>query len=910
LANLLPFIIAGIASGSVYGLAGVGLVLTYKTSGVFNFAHGSLATVAAFIFYSLYAEHHVSWELAAILAVLVAGPVLGALLEPVGRVLSRSTLTVQVVGTVGVLLIVEAAVLLIYGTQVPRIVPQYLPTQTFKLFGTPVTYATLIVFLISITSAAGLSIFLRFTRTGVAMRGVVDNPDLLDLAGTSPTRVRRVAWIIGVVFVALSGVLLAPVLASIDATGLTLLVVTAFGAAAIGAFTSVPLTYLGGIILGLATALASKYFTTGFLGGLPPSIPFIFLFGYLMVVPRRRLSFETRIPPAAVTGFRAPATIQVGGGAALLALLIFVPSFAGVHLTAWMTMLTFVILFSSLGILVRTSGQVSLCHVGFLAIGAAAFSHLQTDAHLPWVLALVLSGLIAVPIGAILAIPAIRLSGLYLALATLGFGILLNNLFYTQSYMFGASGLGLPIARPSVSWLPMQSDRAYYFLLLVLAIAVASFVVILEQGRLGRLLQALAASPTGLSSTGVSVNVLRVAVFCLSAFLAAIAGALNGGVLQVISGSSYPPLLSVTYFALIIITVGKGPWYAVIAAAGLALIPSYVSSPNTTNYLTLVFGVAAVVYSLTPAHRRGLPLSAQRILAKARIARLTRSTTPDTPIALVKQPLAGGDSGISVSSLRVQFGGLVAVNDLTLTAPLGHVTGLIGPNGAGKTSTFNACTGQVPIRHGVIEVDRHNVSALSSSARARRGLGRTFQHMELFEELSVRENVALGREGGLAGANPLRQFVATRKERVEINGAVQEALTACNLLPLADRSVSSLATGQRRLVELARCLAGKYSVLLLDEPSSGLDPQETQAFGEIIRDVVRTRGVGVLLVEHDMSLVNALCDSVYVLDFGELICSGVAADVMASPVVRKVYLGSSDLTSITQLESVSEAGGE
>jgi ABC-type branched-subunit amino acid transport system ATPase component len=248
-------------------------------------------------------------------------------------------------------------------------------------------------------------------------------------------------------------------------------------------------------------------------------------------------------------------------------------------------------------------------------------------------------------------------------------------------------------------------------------------------------------------------------------------------------------------------------------------------------------------------------------------------------------------TGLGATGLRVAFGGLVAVDDVSLDAPLGRITGLIGPNGAGKTTTFNACTGVVRPDRGTVLFDGADITASSPQARARRGIGRTFQRMELFDSLTVAENVALGREAGLAGSNPLRQLVAPRHDRTAVERAAADALELCGIGSLAERAAGSLSTGQRRLVELARILAGSFRLLLLDEPSSGLDVDETQRFGDILATTVAERGLGILLVEHDMSLVMRVCEHLYVLDFGELVFEGTPAEVRDSPVVRAAYLG-------------------
>jgi len=248
-------------------------------------------------------------------------------------------------------------------------------------------------------------------------------------------------------------------------------------------------------------------------------------------------------------------------------------------------------------------------------------------------------------------------------------------------------------------------------------------------------------------------------------------------------------------------------------------------------------------------------------------------------------------AGLRAEGLTVEFGGLVAVHDLTLDAPLGRVTGLIGPNGAGKSTTFNACSGLVRPTHGTVELLGHDVTRLAPAARAQRGRGRTFQRMELFDSLSVEQNVALGRTAHVAGSRVIGQLWASRHERTEIAEATEWALATCGIDGLRSRLAGGLTTGQRRLVELARVLSGPFRVLLLDEPSSGLDDHETERFAEILERVVTERGVAILLVEHDMALVHRVCDHVFVLDFGELIFEGTMAEVASSDVVRAAYLG-------------------
>jgi ABC-type branched-subunit amino acid transport system ATPase component len=248
-------------------------------------------------------------------------------------------------------------------------------------------------------------------------------------------------------------------------------------------------------------------------------------------------------------------------------------------------------------------------------------------------------------------------------------------------------------------------------------------------------------------------------------------------------------------------------------------------------------------------------------------------------------------SGLAVDGIEVRYGGLIAVQGVSLHAPEGRITGLIGPNGAGKTTIFNALSGLLVPHAGSIRLFDTDIVRQSPAARAQRGLGRTFQRMELFDSLTVFDNVALGREAGLAGRNPLRHLIGRPGDRGSAEQAARDAIGQCGLEDLAARRVGSLSTGQRRLVELARTVAGNFRILLLDEPSSGLDHKETERFGEILQRVVADTGAGILLVEHDMALVMEVCRYLYVIDFGRPIFEGTPAEVAASDVVRSAYLG-------------------
>ena len=252
-------------------------------------------------------------------------------------------------------------------------------------------------------------------------------------------------------------------------------------------------------------------------------------------------------------------------------------------------------------------------------------------------------------------------------------------------------------------------------------------------------------------------------------------------------------------------------------------------------------------------------------------------------------------SGLEVEDLTITFGGVVAVSSVSLNAAMGTVTGLIGPNGAGKTTTFAGCTGLVRPAKGRVRLLGSDITKASPAQRARKGLGRTFQRVEVCESMSVRSNVLVGAEARIAGANPLRHLGLSG--RAGTARRVDDVLHRCAIDHLSDLPVRSLSTGQKRLVELARVLAADFRFLLLDEPSSGLDDKETERFAEILRQVVDELGVGILLVEHDMELVMGVCSRLHVLEFGHLIFSGSPAETRSSELVRAAYLGAeSDAT--------------
>ena len=602
--TLLPYVIVGITTGSVYSLAAVGLVLTFKTSGIFNFAHGAQAAVAAFVFFELSQRNGLPWPLAALLTLMVVGGLGGLLLERLAAGLAGATTAARVAATVGLLVATQAELENIFGSQ-PLRMPFYLPTHPFRLPGVTIRTDQAIVTLLALVATAGLYWFLSTRRLGVAMQGAIDNPELLASKGISPVAIRRYAWMIGSCFATLSGMLLAPI-TGLNSSVLTLLVFYAFGAAAIGMFDSLPLTYAGGIGIGVLANVLTRYITSGgAISRLPSTLPFLVLFLALAFTPKGRLRERglegvRRVAPRPLRLQSTPA--RVGIAASFLAL-VLVPHVVGAaKVSVYANALGFLVIFASLALLVRISGQISLCQMTFAAIGAAAFGH-AIQGGFPWFPAVLIGGLAALPAGAAVAIPSFRLSGLYLAMATFGFALLVQNVFFRTNVMFGDFTHTLHAPRPRVGFVDLQTDKGYYYVALAIALGCLLLVLAVSASRLGRLLRGMADSPAAVDAHGTNTNVTKFLVFCISAFVAGIGGAMLSPVTGSISSPAYEFSFSLVLVAVLFIA-GRHPISApFIAAALYIVVPAYITSGTVQRYIPVAFGATAVVAATLPSLR-------------------------------------------------------------------------------------------------------------------------------------------------------------------------------------------------------------------------------------------------------------------------------------------------------------------
>lgn len=592
--DYMPLIVSGVANGSLVAIAAMGLVLSYKASGIFNFAHGAVGAVAAGVFYQLYALNGLPAWLALLITLVGVGVIFGFVMERVATFVASASTTMKIVATLGIMISLTSLFNLRYGS-ITQEFPSFLPQDTFGLFGVRVSYEQLIAVILGIGLAITMTFFFKRTLAGRAMRAIVDDPQLVGLIGLSPTTVRRWAWMLGTSFAAIAGVFIAPSI-GLDGTTLTLLVVEGFGAAAIGRFSSLPLTYLGAVLIQVGVAVSSKVASdTPSLQALPSALPFAVLFLVLLLSPRGWLievgaSLQQRVVTVPNQSWRVGAVKLVP----VVALIVAVPYLFEDHLFAWTRGMIFAILMMSLSLLVRLSNQVSLCQMTFAAVGAVASYHL-VEAGLQWELSLLVAGLIAVPIGAFVAIPAARLSGVYLALATLSFGLFVETMIYETPWMFGDDPLPLLISRPT--W--AEDDRAYFYLIPAVGAVCYGIVRLIERGRLGQLLRSKADSPIALQALGVNVNLLPFVAFCVAAFIAGVAGALVGPAIGVFGKSDFPTIpLSLMLVALLVLG-SRDPRIGTVGAAlggaiGLIVLPDYIASYDVLQGLNLLFGFATV----------------------------------------------------------------------------------------------------------------------------------------------------------------------------------------------------------------------------------------------------------------------------------------------------------------------------
>lgn len=586
----LQLTVVGIVSGAVYAVTASGLVLTYATTGVFNFAQGGVGMIAAFTYWELTQAHNVPVLLALAIVLLVEAPLLGLAMEQLMRRLFGASTERALMVTLGVLLILLGAADKIWGGNTARTLPTYFPANTVTLFGVTISWHQLIVVGIAVAVAVGLRILLRGTRPGIAMRAVVDDPDLVAMAGASPVRVARAGWVSGSMLAALAGVLIAPLI-NLDQTTLTFFVISGYAAAVIGRLRNLPLTFLGATIIGLGESYLIGYVPGGFAQTWLPNetqaLPMLFLFGVLLFLPQDRLRAVGRVTVARLPKVASLRQSLVGGAAVVA----FAAVCANTLSVTWRFTISqgliIGILALSLVLLTGYSGQVSLGQFAFAGIGAFAMGKVAGGGS--WLGLLAAVGLSA-GVGVLIALPILRVRGLYLALATLAFAQFAYYVFFSNTLVFNDNN-SIIVKRLA----PFRGDRAE-MVLAGLAFALAAIVVLaIRRGTFGRRLVALSDSPAACATVGLNVKMTRLAVFGLSAGLAGLAGALYGTLQGPVSSNDFQLLYSLTLLLMVVIWGLRTASGAFVAGIVYAAVQSHASA-----WAGLVVGIGVVAIGWLP----------------------------------------------------------------------------------------------------------------------------------------------------------------------------------------------------------------------------------------------------------------------------------------------------------------------
>ena len=646
--------VLGLVIGAAYAVTATGLVVTYSTTGVFNIGHGAVGMIAAFSYWDLVTNGGSSSQpqhvlLALFLVIFVEAPILAVVVEwGLMRRLHGATADRTLMVTVGLMLLLLGFQGRVNAWQGTATVPQLFSPHHVSVLGAPIQGYEIVTMALAVVVAVGLWIFLRWARLGVAMRAVVDDPELLAMAGAPPVRVSRFGWIVGFMLAAMAGVLLAMQAGTgLEAALLTLVVVNAFAAALFGKLRNLPMTFVGGIVLGLIQAYATNYWNSSFLDGgklqtilqnPEQVVPVVVLLAIVVFLPQDRLRAVGRVVVAAAPKVASLRQSIIGsGGLVLVAVLVAVTTSGQVLLQQLATGFVLGIIALSLVLLTGYAGQVSLCQLTFAGVGSYVMVKFGTGGSWEGVL---LAVAVSAAVGMLVALPTLRLRGLFLALSTLAFGQIAYYAYFsnTNAFVLGSTQ-SLPISVPA----PFNGNKMALVLTGLLFSLAAVGILAIRRSTFGRRLVAMSDSPAACATVGLSVTRTKVAVFAISAGLAGLGGALYGSFESAISSNTTSGNASYVAFISLLLLLLLSIWgIRTISGALLAgFTMAFISNPATAD---IVVGVGIFLVAKLPNGITG----SRDVLAK--YLPTLRSVLPG---ALG----GGGSSGVAGSEDGVSLGG-------------------------------------------------------------------------------------------------------------------------------------------------------------------------------------------------------------------------------------------------------------
>jgi ABC-type branched-subunit amino acid transport system ATPase component/branched-subunit amino acid ABC-type transport system permease component len=905
------FLLLGLASGAVFAALGVALVVTYRSSGVMNFATSSIGLFGAFIYAGLRegefvflvpglpGAYHFGHPLGfwpAALITLLTNALLGLLLYvAVFRPMRAAPAVAKAVASLGLMVLLTGVMTQRRGTVGPALEPIF-PRDIITVGDFRVSKDRLFLALSVVGIAAAVWALTRFTRFGLATRAAAASEKGAYLSGISPDALAALNWMLSAAVAGAAGILVGSVVPLIP-TQYTLFIVPALATAILGRFERLLPTVLGGLAIGMISSeLTFLQVQHDWLpsSGLSELVPLVLILAVLVVrakpLPTRGVILRPSLgrAPRPRSAWRPAVPAAVAAVAALFL-------FEGVWRGALVTSMVLALVGLSYVVVTGYSGQISLAQLTLAGVAAFLLAPMSTTWELPIVhttipfpLAPVVAALGATVVGVVIAIPAVRIRGLPVAVVTLALAVVLEAIWFRNSDFVPSSGK--PVSGPDLFGLdlsPGLGTKAYPrpgFSLLVLAVLVATGIAVasLRRSPLGARMLAVRANERSAATAGIDVVRTKIVAFAIGGFIAGLGGSLLAYLYGNVSVASYSVFLGLAVFAtayLAGITSVYGGLNAGLLAAGGLVFVALDHAVSLGRWYSTFAGVGLIFAAV--GNPEGIVGPVHELIRRRRTARLAPDVSPALHAGAEELPPARpidphAPPALSLRGVSVRYGGVVAVDDVSFDVPAGAIVGLIGPNGAGKTTLIDAICGFVTAA-GTVQLDDRPLDGMGPHRRARTGLARTFQAIELYEDLTVDENVAVG-QAALAGRAPATE--AARQQVFELLG-----LGAVRHTPAGE-----LSQGTRQLVSIARALVGAPSVLVLDEPAAGLDSTESRWLGERLRHI-RDSGVTILICDHDMQLVLGLCDLVVVLNFGSVIASGTPAEVRADETVAEAYLG-------------------